>query len=349
MSGQDGHGRSRALGAVVAAVAIGVLTGCGSGHDVSSAAHTPAAHPLTLATAKRALHEYLSVDAIARHSGDERLALSLTGNGQSELTAAAYRKAVYSGSRLPRYRYLHPTLYVPHVADYPQWFVVSARRVSGPGGKRPDRRALLVLSRAKPDQPWRMSFSALLDRGTRPPALVHDGAGYVDALPTTQGGLVAMPRTVGALQATTAEEGPHGPAAAVLADGPHTGGLYRDAQHTEQTAQRHGLRYNAIVKATGDPIYALRTKAGGALVLYTVTRNAVTRPDHASKAHIRVPRSAAHLLDKSVAHHELDVTATSQYAAIDPPGGKDPRNPAQKIRITAATSAPTSAEADPHN
>ena len=339
-----GRWRRDAVAAVLAvAAAAAGMAGCSSSAAPAAAESEKPSGPLTSGDARSAWRTFVAADSVARASGDERLALSLAKDGQAKLTAAAYRKAAFSGVPVPRYRYGKPQLYVPTIKGFPRWFVAVADRWQD--GKK--RTALMAFMQPEQDGRWQLSLSTLLDRGVATPRPVRDAHGFAEALPTTTTGLVAQPKMAGALQATMVEEGPDGPSAGVIATGPHTSGIYKRVMFTKRRMRDHGLAYDAIFSATTAPMFVLRLSGGGALVLYSYALESTTLRKAHRVHRIPVPGDAAHLLDKLVIKHELDLTETHEYAAYVPkPRGKDPRHPLDKVRVIASDGAVTGAEAD---
>lgn len=329
----------------VVAAAAGV-TGCSSRAATAAATESESpGPPLSVADATTAFRTFTAADSVARASGDERLALSLTVDGRAQLTAAAYRTAAFSGVPVPRYRYGKPELFVPTIAGYPRWFVAMADRWQG-GEKRT---ALMVFNKPEKDARWQLSLSTLLNPGEAKPRPVRDARGFAKALPTTTTGLVSQPRMVGALQATMVEEGPHGPAAGIIAPGPYTSGLYQTITATKKRMGDRKLIYDAVFTATSTPMFVLRTRDGGALVLYCYALETTTKPVKKLKRgqHIPVPDAAAPLLRKLVVKHKLETIQTYQYAAYLPkPRGADPRHPLDQIRVIGADGGITDADGD---
>lgn len=320
------------------------VSGCSSRATPAAAEGEKPSGPLTVAAAAGAFRTFVAADSVARASGDERLALSLAIDGRADLTAAAYRKAAFSGVPVPRYRYGKPQLFVPTIDGYPRWFVAMADRWEG--GKR--RTALMTFMKPERDGRWQLSLSTLLDPGVPKPRPVRDSRGFAKALPTTTSGLVSQPRMVSALQATMIEEGAEGSAAGVIAEGPHTSGLYDKITSTKKRLKEHGLAYDAIFSATSTPMFVLRTAGGGALVLYCYSLDTTTLRRKSKGAHrVPIPENVAHLLKKLVIKKELDTTETYQYAAYLPkPRGADPQHPLDKIRMLGSDGGVTEAEAD---
>lgn len=313
----------------------------------------PEPERLTLDVARQAFRAYVINDDVARASGDERLALSWNGEGQSLLTAAAFRKAAFTGDPVPRYDYGTPRLYVPRLTTYPQWFVAVADRT--PRGTEPaatgraaarakaksGRTAIMAFMRWDPSSRWRLSLSTLLDDKAKLPQFEVDKEGYAAALATFDGGLVIQPRGVPAIQATLAEEGPTSVAAQVMRTGRHTSDHYTETRKAKKKAKDGGLAYDTVFRATSFPIFPLRT-VGGGFVLYALEQNTVKFLSDTRKGHLPIPREAAHLLDTLVMQDQLDVSETLQFGALVP---ATPRPPSEGASATA-TSKSTPPKAD---
>lgn len=334
-----------ALAALAVAAAVTEVAGCSSAAAPAAEESESPGPPLSVAEATAAFRTFTAADSVARASGDERLALSLSVDGRAQLTAAAYRTAAYSGVPVPRYRYGRPELFVPTIAGYPRWFVAMVNRWQG--GKR--RTALMVFNKPGKDARWQLSLSTLLNPGEAEPRPVRDSRGFAKALPTTTTGLVAQPRMVGALQAAMVEEGPSGPANGIIAPGPYTSGPHQTIVDAKKRMGDRKLIYDAVFTATSTPMFVLRTRDGGALVLYCYALETTTKPVGKLKRgqHIPVPDAAAPLLKKMVIKHKLETTETYQYAAYLPkPRGTDPHHPLDKIRVIGADGGITDADGD---
>jgi hypothetical protein len=317
--------------ALATAVAFAGLTGCsGSSHErarttpvaaESSAATTPAPEPVTPQTAAKAFRSFVVNDDVARASGDERLALWWTSEGQSQLTAAMFRRAMAAGDPVPRYRYGDPTLYVPRLRpDGVQWFVAVVRR-SLADGKDP---ATMIMGfvRSKPTMRWRLSLATVLDKKQKAPKIVVDGEGYAKPLATFDTGLLIPPRVVPSIQATLAEEGPENVAVKVMETGKHTTDYYTADQKATKPKKGSGLKVNTVYATTAFPIFPLATTDGGGIVLYALSRDAVSTKNKKKPGHVPVPKDAAPFIAADRVHNELDVTQTLQFATLVPPAPK---------------------------
>ena len=87
--------------------------------------------------------------------------------------------------------YGHPTLYVPKLTTYPQWFMATVPERAAPGD--PVRTALLVFDRLDAETPWALSGSVLLDPGAPALKVAVDRSGYATALATPDGALRLRP------------------------------------------------------------------------------------------------------------------------------------------------------------
>ena len=330
--------------ALAMALAFAGVAGCSGGsHEQprtkpvaeSSLDTSPPPEPLTPQVADKAFRSFVTNDDVARASGDERLALWWTSEGQSQLTAADFRRAMAAGEAVPRYRYGTPALYVPRLRpEGVQWFVAVVRR-SAPDGKDP-KTVLMGFVRSKPTMRWRLSLSALLDKKQKAPKVAVDAEGYAKPLATFDAALLIPPRVVPSIQATLAEEGPGNVAAKVMATGKHTTGYYTADQKATKPKKGSGLHINTVYGATAFPIFPLATTDGGGIVLYALSRDAVSIKSKKKPGRVPIPKDAAPFIEPGLVHSELDVTQTLQFAALVPPAPKKKNATSEKAVIIAA-------------
>jgi hypothetical protein len=323
-------------------VAIGLLLsvqGCGTTASATTSATGP-----TPATAMRVFNSYVTAEKVALANHDEMLALSLTTGVEYSLVTDAFSIAARSGQAVPAAVYGRPTLYVPRLATYPQWFAAVAPQHPAAGG--PSRTAVLIFGRSRAQSAWALNGSVLLDPGAPAPKVATSGSGYATALPTSDQALKVRPDIVGALHATIVDDGPASEAAAAVAAGPQTTGLYgANSTAARQAAALHES-YQWQMEGTSYPSFALRTTGGGALVFYTMYLNTVTEAASKPPAHgkaplpaIPVPAAYQALLktNQPPLHHQLTADQTLQFVALDPPGTAQ----AAKIQVIGAGGGPT--------
>jgi hypothetical protein len=332
-----GRGRIRltylgVLGSAALAVALG---GCSSAAAPAKAV-TSAEHSLTIAQAQAEYRSYVQDSTAAAKQGDVTNGLAVVADGQWSIVHAQYRALATSGTPVPQYSYGTPTFYVPALSSYPQWFVVAVPVTTATGASAGN--TIMAFDKPAPDEPWTLNGSAVLDHPL--PAIARDSDGYAINVSTKDTSLLLPPDVVGATQAAVVDEGPTVPAAAAIASGPQTTGLYttQAAQGNSYTAQ--GLSYLWLLEGAAVPQFDLRTADGGALVIYTMYLNTtIEHPGNVFGPPIPIPARFVPIANRSKATDAHGVTAnwTYEFATIDPPatahGGK--------AEVIAASGTPT--------
>ncbi|NDU72437.1 hypothetical protein GWI34_07340 [Actinomadura sp. DSM 109109] len=319
------------LRVVAAGSLLTLLTaaGCAEGRTRARPAVTmpetspPAPVALTPQVAERAFRTYVTDEDVARAAGDERLALTWTSDGQSQLTAAEFRKAAYDGDPVRRFSYGKPKLYVPKLKDaaYPQWFVVSVDR-SVMDRPESERRALMAFVLRGPSDHWKLTLATLVQKKAKEPKVAVDAAGYATAMSAEDASVLIRPRDVGGIQATIAAEGPRSIAAKVMRPNAVTTGFFQDAKRAKKKARKKDLTHTTVYTATPFPYFGLRTEHGGGLVIYSLFRNTSLVAKDPGTPKPEIPPEAEHLLDGTVEGNEVDTTSTLHFAAFDPPKPK---------------------------
>lgn len=303
--------------------------------------------PLTTEVAERAFSTYVTDEDVARAAGDERLALTWTSDGQSQLVAAEFRKAAYDGDPVRRFVYDDPKLYVPKMEDtaYPQWFVVSVDR-SVLGKSKSEHRALMAFILRGPSDHWTLTLSTVLQPKAEEPDVAIDDDGYATALRTDDTSVLIRPRDVGGIQATIAAEGGRSVAAKVMKSSPVTTGFYLKAKRAKRKAKKKDLTLQVVYTATPFPYFGLRTESGGGLIIYSLFRNTSLIAEDPDTPKPEIPEEAEHLLDGTVEGKQVDTAATLHFAAYDPPRAKEDK-PQPKAHMIADEGAVTKASTPP--
>ena len=302
-----------ALGLLAALALLLSVQGCGTTADATTTVTGP-----TPASALKVFNSYVTAERVATANQDQPLATEITASAQYSQVSVNYAVSAVTGQAVTIPTYGKPTLYVPKLPTYPQWFMAAAP-VSGKG--QAAGTALMVFDRTDAAASWTLDNSVLLDKNA--PALnVAIKNGYATALRTTDDSLQFRPDEVGAMQATVVDEGPSTPAAAVVAPGPLTTGLYQANQALAKQARAQHNYYSWELEGTSYPFFALATTNGGAIVIYTMGFNTQTLPAKSSpKRTLPVPDGQGPITKL------LDADSPFQYLAIDPPpvkqgGGK---------------------------
>ena len=209
-----------AFGLLAALALLLSVQGCGTVADATTTVTGP-----TPAKALEVFNAYVTAERVATANQDQPLATEITSSAQYSQVSVNYAVAAVTGQAVTSPTYGKPTLYVPKLTTYPQWFMATAP-VSGKG--QTAGTALMVFDRSDAAATWVLENSVLLDKDA--PALnVAIKDGYATALRTTETDLRFRPDEVGAMQASVVDEGPQSPAG--------LGGRGRPADHRDLPGQ----------------------------------------------------------------------------------------------------------------
>lgn len=300
--------------------AVTLLSAQGCAPDAPADAATQASHAVSIAMARNIYETYVKDSDAAAASGDQATALSIVTSAQWAQVKSQYLALASAGTAVPRYTFGPPAFYVPALSGFPQWFVVSVPRSTVTGGHRgPAVSTLMLFARDKTTVTWSLSGTAVLS-GPLPKVALHGG--YVIPVSTIDQSLLLRPDVVGATQAAVVDDGPASPAAAVVAAGPQTTGLYAAQAAQAAAQQRRGLQYQWLLQGSPFPEVGLRLADGGALIFYGMYLNTTNEhPNLDAGSPIPVPAEFAPILTTpgQVGYHAVYANWAYQYAAIDPP------------------------------
>ncbi len=303
---------------MLAAVTLLGTQGCAP--DAPADAATQASHVVSLTMARNVYATYVKDSDAAAVQGDQAKALTLVTSAQWAQVKSQYLALASAGTAVPRYSFGTPTFYVPALSGFPQWFVVSVPRRTVTGGHPgPAASTLMLFARDKTTVTWTLSGMAVLSRPL--PKVALDG-GYAIPVSTVDQSLLLRPDVVGATQAAVVDDGPASPAAAVVAAGPQTTGLYAAQAAQAAAQQRQGLQYQWLLQGSPFPQVGLRLADGSALIFYGMYLNTTNEhPNLGAGSPIPVPAAVAPILTTpgQVGYHAVYANWAYQYAAIDPP------------------------------
>ncbi|GLW95972.1 hypothetical protein [Microtetraspora sp. NBRC 16547] len=284
-----------------------------------SASRPPATPAVTLTEARDALDTYLATDDVVRAGRAQRWMLQLARDGQRPIRIAEYHS---TGGKPPRYTWGERTLLVPRLPAKAsrQWFAATVERRDSSGEVRI---ALLTFVRQNASSPWQNSFESLLYKDEKAPEVALDADGYAIALDPRDQSVAISPNLMGPLHATIAEEGKDGFASGLIAPGPQTTGYATEIKkRREKARQVDCMNYDSLFSAAVDyPVFALRTKDGGGLVLYTLLRTSKWSPvlNCGYGRPLAIPKDARWDLSNPVVRRERRIVETQQYASAVPP------------------------------
>jgi hypothetical protein len=268
---------ARALLVVLLLGALPGLAGCAALTSRPNAARTGEVRPAATAEQTRAVWaRFVATRAADPLKGAEKAALQRVAAAFSapgrDLETGAVRldRRATSGKRVsPVVTYGAPAFLVPQIHGYPKWFAVrTTAKVALAGSTTTSETRYLVFLRARAGTPWTQAYEVGIPPAlaSRVPGVFLDPAGLVEAVPVDAAdGLVLAPGAVAAAWAQV-----------VVADPPATkapvsGETFRRRRLADRDADVLGLGESTAVKyaatARNTPVFALRTKEGGALVL----------------------------------------------------------------------------------
>ena len=336
---ERGRTRLAYLGVLGCAALAAALGGCSSAGGTAKAV-TTSEHSLTIAQARQAFNFYVTSSTLAAEQGSSAKGLAIVADGQWSITHAQYATLNSTGTPVPQYRYGTPAFYVPAQSGYPQWFVVGVPAVSTSG--TPDGstvNTVMAFQREAPDALWTLNGSAVLDQPL--PDIARDGDGYAISVSTKDSSLLLPPNLVGATQAAVVDEGPAAPAAAAIASGPQTTGLYATQAALNSSYTGQGLSYQWLLEGAAVPQFDLRTADGGALVIYTMYLNTtIEHPGNVFGPPIPIPANFAPIATATTGtkgNHGVAANWTFEFATVDPPATAH----GAKAVVIAAAGAPT--------
>lgn len=331
----------------------GAAAGRSDGGAATAGTAANRAPAVTAAQARGVYDAYMSQTASALAAGDQKAALALTQSTQWDTLSAAFRIAASRHATVRPYRYGTPAFYLPVQNGYPQWFVASVPRTAPAGSpasvagvpQSASGQVLMIFEKPGPMRPWQLTSSAQLQPGQRLPKLATTADGYVETAPLNDATTYrARPDVVGPLQAAVVDDGPAAPAAAAVAAGPLTTGIYASEAAIKPPAgdvrqwTLEGSRYDR---------FALRTADGGALAFYSMYLNATTEvPAELAESAtivpgkpIAAPPEFAPLLKAGapVPRKRLLTQYSLGFAAIDPPASASDA----KIQVIAMGGGPS--------
>lgn len=322
------HARPASLLAVlVAALLTFAVTGC----VTVDGEHTRVA-PLDSREAARVLAEFDARNNEVYTKRDAALNARIETGPVGAIDQASLRIMQFTDPEhtrvIPEFTHDQPEFWIPRTIGWPKWFAVH-NTPSYPNA----RPMLLVFTKQDPDAPWQAAWGPTLRPGETFPEPHRDAKGYVVEVPADTPGLVVTPKdTAGALTA-------------YLTDGQAWAGLFADGSSTtEQRKLREEPVQNGFVRQFIDtpaahfPPLAIRTKDGGALVLFAVAHSmklTVQPPNVLGAIEPEQQAFMAEVPKKSVTEHRL-----TGYAAVVPPVGKG------QVRLVATMSGLIGAEGE---
>jgi hypothetical protein len=159
--------------------------------------------------------------------------------------------------------------YVPRLAGYPRWFWATGQDT----GSSHDGH-LFVMVQSAPSAPWQTAM-ALYDVGSSARMLHYlaatitvDAQGYAEAVPLGDASLDVTPAAMPASYASYLDEAASRRTARLFQAGPNTTGYIALDRQTSSGARQYGWRDTDHQAPAQLPVYALRLRTDGAIVIF---------------------------------------------------------------------------------
>ena len=316
---------------------LGAKTAMGdAGNGGSPAVAQPPA--ITKAEAGRVVSRYWQVNNQAHDSySDSRLATIESGSSYV-MDAGSYRFALGSTDRTPyvAFELTGTRYYIPRLprTAYPRWFVVRGSYVTLSAGKDLGS-AYIVFAQDSPGAAWKDVTEPDILPGRALPQIATGNGGYAESVAADTGGLSVAPDKIGQVTAAWLDQVAADPSnTAVLAD---AGNLTDLKDDVFWRSGEGGATFDAADthSVPADPVFALKTTDGGALLFYTVAAHLVlTPPDGDTISALNIPgyyspSSSAGLTSAAVGYIE-------QFATYVPASGHSGRRVVADIASIAS-------------
>lgn len=354
----------RALVAAVAAVALPVaaaISGCGASGGTHSSGSSAPPSLITKQQAQQVLSQYTAANNRSNKLRDPSVLASYEAGSSYQLDQGSYRWTKVTDPSNRNYTaisYLSPVFYIPQQLHYPAWFVVRAwqQDAKKPGSGPAGGYIYLIFTKASASakwmevlEPFAVSSSATL------PQVATDANGFAEPVTAADAQRLAVaPSKLPSLdvsylnygtyqQMTQQLEKTRGlkpksqPKPVGFANGQANLNDVHDLAFWRKTMPR-GSSQTDLYTTTSDPVYALRTTDGGALVFYDLRASLTLGAPYGGAMGLMTIHVPGFLNGKERPQASFQINYGDQFAVYEPPG-----KPAQP-KVVATASDPVSAE-----
>ena len=322
------------------ASATGGLGATASAGHGSTGTHSGAEQPpaITKADAERVVSHYLQVNNEANESYSDSLLGTIESGSSYTMDAGSYRFALGESDRTPYvpFELTGTRYYIPRLprTSYPRWFVTQGSYVTTAGGKNLGS-AYLVFAQDSAGAPWKNVVEPDILPGQALPQIATDSGGYAESVAADDTGLNVAPDKIGEVTATWLNQVASSTSNSVIKD--EAGNLtdLKDEVFWRSGEGGPALDATDTHSVPADPVFALKTTTGGALVFYTTAAQlTLTPPDGGTISALTIPgyyspSSSAGLTSATVGYVE-------QFATYIPAAGNSDRQVVADISSIAS-------------
>jgi hypothetical protein len=278
----------------------------------------PAAQPLTVSAARRVLAGWLTGSDKANRLRSSSALARIESGASFQMDAGSYLRSRVADPAGLRYRPLtlaHLSFFIPAGSDYPMWFAVRCDWTRLHGSRAGLDAAVLVFTRASAVAPWLEVLEPNLLPASSRIHIARTRSGQAEQLtPAAAADMSVPPSSIQRLTAQYLDSAGAGRA------GLSVPGTLRDLSDEQYWRAGHlppGSAVSVTHAASGNPVFALRTAGGGAVLFFDLTATmTVTAPPGGS---IRITVPGYYSARQPVTTAALGYV--DQFAAYDPPQG----------------------------
>jgi hypothetical protein len=226
--------------------------------------------------------------------------------------------------------------YIPRLprTSYPRWFVAQGSYITVAGGKNLGS-AYLVFAQGSVGAPWKDVVEPDILPGQALPQIATDSGGCAESVAADDIGLNVAPDKIGEVTAAWLDQVASSTSNSVIKD--EAGNLADLKDEVFWRSGEGGAAFDATDthSVPADPVFALKTTAGGALVFYaTAAQLTLTPPDGGTISAFNIPgyyspSSSAGLASATVGYVE-------QFATYIPAAGNSDRQVVADIASIAS-------------
>jgi hypothetical protein len=271
-----------------------------------------------VSAARRVLAGWLAANNEANRQRSSRALARIKGGTSFEMDTGSYR---WSGATDPvdhRYRPITLTdlsFFIPAGSGYPMWFAVRGDWTRLDRSRAGLDAAALVFTRASVAAPWLEVLEPDLLPGSSRIHIAWTPSGQAEQVTrATAAGLSVPPSSIESLTARSLDGAGAGPARLSVP------GNLRDLSDEQYWRAGHmppGSVVSVTHTATGNPVFALRTAGGGAVLFYDLTASMTLTAPPGDSIRITVPGYYSPRQPVTSA----TLSYVDQFATYDPPQG----------------------------
>ncbi|WP_204075339.1 hypothetical protein [Planotetraspora phitsanulokensis] len=213
-----------------------------------------------------ALKRYMLGINAANGKLNSGLASKVESGSAQQIHNAQYKVFKQNRLKIRPVKYTAGLAAAPKFSGYPKWFFAAATDT----GSKPATRDILLFVQDQAGAPWRVAYAPFSRTATGPIASGVDVEDFPDVVPAGDPGVVVPPSKVAPALAEVISRGTRSPWAKQFAIGRLVKAQYQGLRDTREAYEGNNWTGTSQAVAATTPVYAVRTKSGGALAWFGI-------------------------------------------------------------------------------